>query len=182
MLDFSVTGLMNKLDNKRVMKKIKSFLGINTILLNDIPLELVFDFSQSYDSEIPTTTLDNGSNYTDNISNLSPSFSFRVQATGDNHRKIFEDVLNMRKKREPVTLFIDELYTNLGIENVTREITALTYTQFSISLKEMEFAYLEMIPAPAAKKITKKVSKVNTGKENWEGELKSESIKLRGEK
>ncbi|MFR4519089.1 MAG: phage baseplate protein [Fusobacterium sp.] len=182
MLDFSVTSLMNKLDNKGVMNKIKKFLGEKTILLNDIPLELVFDLSQSLSSDIPTTTLDNGSNYADNISNSPADFTFRVQATGNDHRKIFDEVLNMRKKREPVTLFVDELYTNLGIENVTREVKTLTYTEFTISLKEMEFAYLEMIPAPPAKKVTKKTSKINTGKESWEGELKSESIKLRGEK
>lgn len=181
MLDFSIKNLMSKIDDNGIVNKVKNFLGEKTILLNDIPLELVFDFSQSLSSEIPTTTLDNGSHYTDNISNLPTNFTFRVQATGNNHRKIFDDVINMRRRREPITLFVDELYTNLGIENVTREITALTYTQFTISLKEMEFAYLEMIPAPTAKKITKKTSKVNTGKEDWEGELQSESIKLRGE-
>lgn len=182
MLDFSVRNLMSKVDNKGILKKIDDFLGKKTILLNDIPLELVFDFSQSLESEIPTTTLDNGAQYTDNISNMPASFTFRVQATGDNHKKIFDDVCNMRKKREGITLFIDELYSNLGIESITRGITTLTYTEFTISLKEMEFAYLEMIPAPAAKKITKKTSKISTGKESWEGDLESEKIKLRGEK
>ena len=182
MLDFSVRSLMSKVNNKGILKKVDEFLGKTTILLNDIPLELVFDFSQSLESEIPTTTLDNGAQYTDNISNLPAAFTFRVQATGDNHKKIFNDVCNMRRKREGVTLFVDELYTNLGIESVTREMSTLTYTEFTISLKEMEFAYLEMIPAPAAKKITKKTSKIQTGKEEWEGDLESENIKLRGEK
>ena len=75
------------------------------------------------------------------------------------------------------------MYSNLGITSVSKNITTYTYIEITISFTQMEYAHIEFIPAPsiAAKPLVSEKTEIRTGKQEWEGELASESIKLRGE-
>lgn len=184
MIAFTITGLMTQSINSVKQQTPVSITTKKTVMLEDIPLELVFEFSEDLSSDVPSLTLDDGSNITDNISNNSANFNLRVQTVGDNHKAIYEKVLNLRKKRQPVALYVDKLYTNLAINNISRTTTNFNSTEFTISFTQIENAYLQMIPSPsiAAKPITNSKTEVKTGKQDWEGDLASDAIKLPGEK
>ena len=184
MIAFTITGLMTQSINSIKQQTPVSITTKKTVMLEDIPLELVFEFSEDLSSDVPSLTLDDGSNITDNISNNSANFSLRVQTVGDNHKAIYERVLNLRKKRQPVALYVDKLYTNLAINNISRTTTNFNSTEFTLSFTQIEYAYLQMIPSPsiAAKPITNSKTEVKTGKQDREGDLASDAIKLPGEK
>lgn len=184
MIEFTVAGLMTKAINTAKQQTPINITTKSVVVLEDIPLELVFEFNEDLSSDVPTITLDDGSNISDNISNNSANFSLRVQAVGKNHRATYEKVLNLRKKRQRVSLYVDKLYTNLAISNISRTTTSLNSTEFTIAFTQIEYAYLQMIPSPspASKPITNQKTEVKTGKQDWEGDLASDAIKLPGEK
>lgn len=178
---FSIKSLMSNITEK--IEPVKKYLTSQTVILEDIPLELTNEFTEDLSSEIPVTRLDDGSNKTDNISNNPSSFSIKVQITGDDKDRIYEKIISLVKKRQPVSLYVDKLYSNLGITSVSKNLTTYTYIEVTISFTQMEYAHIEFIPAPsiAAKPIVSDKTEIKTGKQEWEGELASESIKLRGE-
>ncbi len=181
-MEFSIKSLISSVTDK--VENAKNYFSTNTVILEDIPLELVNEFNEDLSSEIPVTVLDDGSNKTDNISNTPANFSIKVQIVGANKERIYEKILNLRKRRQAVSLYVDKMYNNLGISNITRNLTTFTYIECTIAFVQMEVAYLEFIPAPSAasKPLVREKTEVRTGKLEWEGELASESIKLRGEK
>lgn len=178
---FSIKSLMSNITEK--IEPVKKYLTSQTVILEDIPLELTNEFTEELSSEIPVTRLDDGSNKTDNISNNPSSFSIKVQITGDDKDRIYEKIISLVKKRQPVSLYVDKLYSNLGITSINKAISTYTYIELAISFTQMEYAYIEFIPAPspAAKPLVSEKTEIRTGKQDWEGELASESIKLRGE-
>jgi len=178
---FSIKSLMSNITEK--IEPVKKYLTSQTVILEDIPLELTNEFTEDLSSEIPVTRLDDGSNKTDNISNNPSSFSIKVQITGDDKDRIYEKIISLVKKRQPVSLYVDKLYSNLGITSINKTISTYTYIELAISFTQMEYAYIEFIsaPSPAAKPLVSEKTEIRTGKQDWEGELASESIKLRGE-
>ena len=164
---FSIKSLMSNITEK--IEPVKKYLTSQTVILEDIPLELTNEFTEDLSSEIPVTRLDDGSNKTDNISNNPSSFSIKVQITGDDKDRIYEKIISLVKKRQPVSLYVDKLYSNLGITSINKTISTYTYIEFIPA------------PSPAAKPLVSEKTEIRTGKQDWEGELASESIKLRGE-
>ncbi len=177
---FSIKGLIS--DAKDKIKPIKNLFGMKTVILEGIELELVNEFSEELPSDIPVTRLDDGSNKTDNIANNPSSFSIKVIITGTDKDRIYEKIVSLRKKRQPVSLYIDKLYNDLGISNISKGMTTYTYMEVTISFVQMEYARIEFIPSPskAAKPLVSEKTEVRTGKQDWEGELASENIQLRG--
>ena len=92
MIEFTVAGLMTKAINTAKQQTPINITTKSVVVLEDIPLELVFEFNEDLSSDVPTITLDDGSNISDNISNNSANFSLRVQAVGKNHRATYEKV------------------------------------------------------------------------------------------
>lgn len=180
-MDFSIRSLMSSVTEK--IEPVKKYLTAQIVILEGIPLELTNEFSEDLSSEIPVTKLDDGSNKTDNISNNPSSFSIKVQITGSDKDRIYEKIISLVKKRQPVSLYVDKLYSNLGITSVNKTMTTYTYIEATISFTQIEYAHIEFIPAPspAAKPLVSEKTEIRTGKQEWEGELASESIKLRGE-
>lgn len=180
-MNFSIKNLISKKTNK--LKPLSNYLNANEVLLNSIVLELVSEFNQEISTEIPATKLDNGANKSDNIANNPDSFSIKVQLTGTEKDRIYEEILTLAKKREPVRLFTTKLYENLGIASVSQTMNSYEYIELQIEFVQMEFAYIDRIPAPAprAKPLVSKKTEVRTSKREWEGGLASESIKLKGE-
>lgn len=193
---FSVVNLMSKASSflnstHSINNKLNSALRKTPpILLSNIQLELVSDISVSYSNDVPIIPLDDGSQVSDNISNEPLTVSFKAQIVGANHKEIFEKILEMRKKRELIDLYLIKLYKNVAITNIEHTIHSLHYTEFTISFVQIQIAHISMIPAPSKKAkptVSKKVkiknntnSSGSSGKKKWEGELASESIKLPG--
>lgn len=190
---FSVVNLMSKASSflnstYSINNKLNSALRKTPpILLSNIQLELVSDISVSYSNNVPVIPLDDGSQVSDNISNEPLTVSFKAQIVGANHKEIFEKILEMRKKRELVDLYLIKLYKNVAITNIEHAIHSLHYTEFTISFVQIQIAHISMIPAPSKKAkptVSKKVKIKNNAnsseKKSWEGELASESIKLPG--
>ena len=167
------------------------------IILGNINLELVSDVSESYQNDVPVIPIDDGTQISDNISQNPLTLSFKVQIVGDNHKEIFEKILQMRDKRELVDLYMIKLYKNLAITGIEVTIESLYYIEFTISFVQVQIANIQMIPSPSkeAKPVVSKkakiktkakkgniskpnVSKINKGSNSWEGDLQSESIKL----
>ena len=180
-MDFSIRSLMSSVAEK--IEPVKKYLTAQIVILEGIPLELTNEFTEDLSSEIPVTKLDDGSNKTDNISNNPSSFSIKVQITGSDKDRIYEKIISLVKKRQPVSLYVDKLYSNLGITSVNKTMTTYTYLEATISFTQIEYAHIEFIPAPspAAKPLVSEKTEIRTGKQEWEGELASESIRLRGE-
>lgn len=190
---FSVVNLMSKASSflnstHSINNKLNSALRkTSPILLSNIQLELVSDISVSYSNDVPVIPLDDGSQVSDNISNEPLTVSFKAQIVGTNHKEIFEKILEMRKKRELIDLYLIKLYKNVAITNIEHTIHSLHYTEFTISFVQIQIAHISMIPAPSKKAkptVSKKVKIKNNAnsseKKSWEGELASESIKLPG--
>ena len=190
---FSIKDLMGKANN--FLNSINSVNGktgnlvkeVPPIILGNINLELVSDISESYQNDVPVIPIDDGTQISDNISQNPLTLSFKVQLAGDNHKEIFEKILQMRDKRQLVDLYMIKLYKNLAITGI----------EFTISFVQVQIANIQMIPSPSKKAkpvVSKKtkiktkakkgsisktnVSKINKGNNSWEGDLQSESIKL----
>lgn len=198
---FSITNIMSK-----VSSMISSFNSISNrldsfakkappVILEDIELQLVSGISQTFSNQVPTTPIDDGTQISDNISNDPIIMSFKVQIVGNNHRNLFEQILQLRNQRKLVTLYLIKQYQNLAITNIENTISSLYYTEFTISFVQVQVAHISMIPAPSqkAKPTVSKKTKVKNNslstvklnknaKNSWEGELQSESIKLPGRK
>lgn len=192
---FSITSLMSKASSflnsaYSISNKVDRFLRkAPPVLLSNIQLELVSEVSINYTNDVPVIPIDDGSQISDNISNSPLTISFKVQIVGSNHKEIFEKILEMRKKRELVDLYLIKLYKNVAITNIDHAIHSLHYTEFTISFVQIQIAHISMIPAPSKKakpvvskkvKIKNNVSNSVGGNKSWEGELASESIKLPG--
>lgn len=190
---FSITNLMSKANSflntaYSISSRVDRFLRkAPPVLLSNIQLELVSEISINYSNDVPVIPVDDGSQISDNISNSPLTLSFKVQIVGVNHKEIFEKILEMRKRRELVDLYLIKLYKNVAITSIEHAIHSLHYTEFTISFVQIQIAHISMIPAPSKKAkpaVSKKVKIKNnsnsTGKKSWEGELASESIKLPG--
>lgn len=200
---FSIKNLMGKANNflntiNSINRKTGNLLKkVPPIILGDINLELISDFNESYQNDVPVIPIDDGTQISDNISQNPLTLSFKVLLAGDNHKEIFEKILQMRDKRELVDLYMIKLYKNLAITGIEVTIESLYYIEFTISFVQVQIANIQMIPSPSKEakpvvskkaKIKTKAKKVNTPKTNvskinkvnnsWEGDLQSESIKL----
>lgn len=185
MIDLSITGLMSKvMKSDSNLSFLNSYFSKKYVILEDIPLELVYNFDEDLPSDVPTLPLDNGSNINDNISNSSGTFSIKVQIIGDNYMETYDKILNLRNRRKEVKLYVDKLYSNLAIKNITRTNNSLTSIELNISFVQINTVNLQLIPAPSklAKPITSNKTEVKTSKQEWEGDLASSGIKLPGEK
>lgn len=200
---FSITGVMSKVSSflstaTAISSRLDSFLRqAPPILLEDIELELVSEISQTFENEVPTTPIDDGTQISDNISSQPLTITFKVQIVGNNHRSLFDKILELREKRKLVTLYLIKQYSNLAITNIENTISSLHYTEFTISFVQVQIARIAMIPAPSPKAkptVSKKTKLRNNspattktvtatkGKKDWEGELQSEKIPLPGGK
>lgn len=200
---FSIKNLMGKANNflntiNSINRKTGNLLKkVPPIILGDINLELISDVNESYQNDVPVIPIDDGTQISDNISQNPLTLSFKVLLAGDNHKEIFEKILQMRDKRELVDLYMIKLYKNLAITGIEVTIESLYYIEFTISFVQVQIANIQMIPSPSKEakpvvskkaKIKTKAKKVNTPKTNvskinkvnnsWEGDLQSESIKL----
>lgn len=200
---FSIKNLMGKANNflntiNSINRKTGNLLKkVPPIILGDINLELISDVNESYQNDVPVIPIDDGTQISDNISQNPLTLSFKVLLAGDNHKEIFEKILQMRDKRELVDLYMIKLYKNLAITGIEVTIESLYYIEFTISFVQVQIANIQMIPSPSKeakpvvskkakiKTIAKKgniskpnVSKINKGTNSWEGDLQSESIKL----
>lgn len=184
MVDLSITGLMSKVTNSESLSFLNRYFSRKYVILEDIPLELVYSFNEDLPSDVPTLPLDNGSNINDNISNNSGTFSIKAQIVGENYMETYEKILNLRERRKEVKLYMDKLYSNLAIKNITRTNTSLTNIELNINFVQINTVNLQMIPAPSgsAKPITSNKTELKTSKQEWEGDLASSGIKLPGEK
>ena len=174
------------------------------ILLDNIQLQLVSDIAESFQNDVTMIPIDDGSQISDNISQNPLTLSFKVQIVGNNHREVFNKIIELRNKRKLVDLYLIKLYKNMAITSIEHTITSLYYTEFTTSLVEVKIAHISKIPAPSLKakpvvrektkvrtKISRKTTKfrvrtneklTKTKGNEWEGELQSESIKLPGVK
>ena len=200
---FSIKNLMGKAINflntiNSINRKTWNLLKkVPPIILGDINLELISDVNESYQNDVPVIPIDDGTHISDNISQNPLTLSFKVLLAGDNHKEIFEKILQMRDKRELVDLYMIKLYKNLAITGIEVTIESLYYIEFTISFVQVQIANIQMIPSPSKEakpvvskkaKIKTKAKKVNISKTNvskinkvnnsWEGDLQSESIKL----
>ena len=200
---FSIKNLMGKANNflntiNSINRKTGNLLKkVPPIILGDINLELISDVNESYQNDVPVIPIDDGTQISDNISQNPLTLSFKVLLAGDNHKEIFEKILQMRDKRELVDLYMIKLYKNLAITGIEVTIESLYYIEFTISFVQVQIANIQMIPSPSKEakpvvskkaKIKTKAKKVNMSKTNvskinkvnnsWEGDLQSESIKL----
>ena len=200
---FSIKNLMGKAINflntiNSINRKTWNLLKkVPPIILGDINLELISDVNESYQNDVPVIPIDDGTQISDNISQNPLTLSFKVLLAGDNHKEIFEKILQMRDKRELVDLYMIKLYKNLAITGIEVTIESLYYIEFTISFVQVQIANIQMIPSPSKEakpvvskkaKIKTKAKKVNISKTNvskinkvnnsWEGDLQSESIKL----
>ena len=200
---FSIKNLMGKANNflntiNSINRKTGNLLKkVPPIILGDINLELISDVNESYQNDVPVIPIDDGTQISDNISQNPLTLSFKVLLAGDNHKEIFEKILQMRDKRELVDLYMIKLYKNLAITGIEVTIESLYYIEFTISFVQVQIANIQMIPSPSkeAKPVVSKkakirtkakkgniskpnVSKINKGTNSWEGDLQSESIKL----
>lgn len=200
---FSIKNLMGKANNflntiNSINRKTGNLLKkVPPIILGDINLELISDVNESYQNDVPVIPIDDGTQISDNISQNPLTLSFKVLLAGDNHKEIFEKILQMRDKRELVDLYMIKLYKNLAITGIEVTIESLYYIEFTISFVQVQIANIQMIPSPSkeAKPVVSKkakiktkakkvnisktnVSKINKGNNSWEGDLQSESIKL----
>lgn len=200
---FSIKNLIGKANNflntiNSINRKTGNLLKkVPPIILGDINLELISDVNESYQNDVPVIPIDDGTQISDNISQNPLTLSFKVLLAGDNHKEIFEKILQMRDKRELVDLYMIKLYKNLAITGIEVTIESLYYIEFTISFVQVQIANIQMIPSPSKEakpvvskkaKIKTKAKKVNTPKTNvskinkvnnsWEGDLQSESIKL----
>nr|DAO53391.1 MAG TPA: hypothetical protein [Caudoviricetes sp.] len=200
---FSIKNLMGKANNflntiNSINRKTGNLLKkVPPIILGDINLELISDVNESYQNDVPVIPIDDGTQISDNISQNPLTLSFKVLLAGDNHKEIFEKILQMRDKRELVDLYMIKLYKNLAITGIEVTIESLYYIEFTISFVQVQIANIQMIPSPSKEakpvvskkaKIKTKAKKVNISKTNvskinkvnnsWEGDLQSESIKL----
>jgi len=200
---FSIKNLMGKANNflntiNSINRKTGNLLKkVPPIILGDINLELISDVNESYQNDVPVIPIDDGTQISDNISQNPLTLSFKVLLAGDNHKEIFEKILQMRDKRELVDLYMIKLYKNLAITGIEVTIESLYYIEFTISFVQVQIANIQMIPSPSkeAKAVVSKkakiktkakkgniskpnVSKINKGNNSWEGDLQSESIKL----
>lgn len=200
---FSIKNLMGKANNflntiNSINRKTGNLLKkVPPIILGDINLELISDVNESYQNDVPVIPIDDGTQISDNISQSPLTLSFKVLLAGDNHKEIFEKILQMRDKRELVDLYMIKLYKNLAITGIEVTIESLYYIEFTISFVQVQIANIQMIPSPSKEakpvvskkaKIKTKAKKVNISKTNvskinkvnnsWEGDLQSESIKL----
>lgn len=197
---FSITNIMSKVSSmissfNSISNRLDSFVKkAPPVILEDIELQLVSGISQTFSNQVPTTPIDDGTQISDNISNDPITMSFKVQIVGNNHRNLFEQILQLRNQRKLVTLYLIKQYQNLAITNIENTISSLYYTEFTISFVQVQVAHVAMIPAPSkkAKPTVSKKTKVKNNsvssvgskndKKSWEGELQSESIKLPGRK
>ena len=69
-------------------------------------------------------------------------------------------------------MFDGEVYINLAITGISKNITNVTFSRLTINFKKYKFVNIAKIPAPAMKKI---VSKAN---ENKGGKLQTDKIVL----
>lgn len=200
---FSIKNLMGKANNflntiNSINRKTGNLLKkVPSIILGDINLELISDVNESYQNDVPVIPIDDGTQISDNISQNPLTLSFKVLLAGDNHKEIFEKILQMRDKRELVDLYMIKLYKNLAITGIEVTIESLYYIEFTISFVQVQIANIQMIPSPSkeAKPVVSKkakiktkakkgniskpnISKINKGNNSWEGDLQSESIKL----
>ena len=200
---FSIKNLMGKANNflntiNSINRKTGNLLKkVPPIILGDINHELISDVNESYQNDVPVIPIDDGTQISDNISQNPLTLSFKVLLAGDNHKEIFEKILQMRDKRELVDLYMIKLYKNLAITGIEVTIESLYYIEFTISFVQVQIANIQMIPSPSkeAKPVVSKkakiktkakkgniskpnVSKINKGTNSWEGDLQSESIKL----
>ena len=200
---FSIKNLMGKANNflntiNSINRKTGNLLKkVPPIILGDINLELISDVNESYQNDVPVIPIDDGTQISDNISQNPLTLSFKVLLAGDNHKEIFEKILQMRDKRELVDLYMIKLYKNLAITGIEVTIESLYYIEFTISFVQVQIANIQMIPSPSkeAKPVVSKkakiktkskkvnisktnVSKINKVNNSWEGDLQSESIKL----
>ncbi len=200
---FSIKNLMGKANNflntiNSINRKTGNLLKkVPPIILGDINLELISDVNESYRNDVPVIPIDDGTQISDNISQNPLTLSFKVLLAGDNHKEIFEKILQMRDKRELVDLYMIKLYKNLAITGIEVTIESLYYIEFTISFVQVQISNIQMIPSPSkeAKPVVSKkakiktkskkvnisktnVSKINKVNNSWEGDLQSESIKL----
>lgn len=181
---FSVSGLMNRVSSAintylGITDSITQFLNQAPVLLDDVQLEIVSEPTETYTSEVPSINVENGTNISDNISNNALIIDMKVQIVASNHRQLFKKLLNIRAQRKLVDLYMVELYSNMAITNISKPTYSMHYTEFNITLQQVNIAYLDTIPAPSpkAKPATQRRTQVNT-RASYEGELQSDSIVL----
>lgn len=198
---FSITNVMSRVSSMissfhTISNRLDSFLKKSPpVILEDIELQLVSGISQTFSNKVPTTPIDDGTQISDNISNDPITMTFKVQIVGNNHRNLFEQILQLRNQRKLVTLYLIKQYKNLAITSIENTISSLYYTEFTISFMQVQVAHVAMIPAPSKKAkptVSKKTKLKNNSpstfkknkntKKSWEGELQSEKIKLPGRK
>ena len=168
---FSIKDLMGKANNflnsiNSINNKTMGNLAkeVPPIILGNVNLELVSDVSESYQNDVPVIPIDDGTQISDNISQNPLTLSFKVQLAGDNHKEIFEKILQMRDKRELIDLYMIKLYKNLAITGIEVTIESIYYIEFTISFVQVQIANIQMIPAPSkkAKPAVSKKTKIKT--------------------
>lgn len=188
---FSVTGLMSRVSNTintflGITDQIRQYLTQMPVLLDNIQLEIVSEPNESYTSDVPSINVEDGSKISDNISNNALVITMKVQIMASNHKQLFERLLTIRDQRRLVDLYMVKLYKNMAITSIEKPTYSMYYTEFNMTLQQVEVVYLDTIPAPSpkAKPATQKRTQVNTrasssnGGSDYEGELQSDSIVL----
>ena len=137
--------------------------------INDIFIDRCYSISDSNPSSTPVHNLDNNSDIAETVKKEPTTWELSCRFNTVDHKEKYQKLLNLREKPQLITLmFNGTVIENLVIMDISRTITNVFYTEFTISLSKLTFVNVSVIPAPKAQKIVKNITQTNTGKEPTE--------------
>ncbi|MEG2347284.1 MAG: hypothetical protein RSB50_06340 [Cetobacterium sp.] len=135
--------------------------------LNDLFVDRCYGVTEDYTSSAPLHNLDDGSIVAETIINEPNSFNLSCKFTSQDHAEKFKKLLKYRESKKLITvMYGGNVYENLAILNISKNVTNIHYTEFAISLRKLTFVKVMTIPAPETKKIVSKPTSSVAGKEN----------------
>lgn len=136
-------------------------------MINDIYVDSCFEVAEMNSVSAPSHSLEIGSQLEETSIRKPLELSLNCQFSSNDHKEKYEKLLKLLGKGQTITLLLNgKVYNNLTVLSVSKNVTNIYYTNFSITMKELKYVKLGVIPAPEAEKIIKLSTEQATGKEN----------------
>lgn len=144
--------------------------------INDIFVDRCYSISENNSSSAPLHNLDNGAVIAETLKKEPTSYTLNCKFTSIDHEEKYNKLLEIRENGQLITLmYKGKVIENLALLNITRNITNVFYTDFTINLSKLTFVNVSVIPAPKMKKVVSQETTVNVGKEETKSSINSEN-------
>lgn len=171
-IDKPLNGITNYFSNKAESLTngfVRSFTLSNQeklTFINDILIDRCYSISDTNPSSAPMHNLDNGTDIAETVRKEPTTWSLECKFTSIDHKEKYEKLLDIRENSQLITLmFNGQVIENLAITNISRDISNVFYTDFTITLSKLTFVNVSIIPSPNSEKIVRPVKEARTGKE-----------------